>query len=271
MAESIILRSGPRLFTASGGVPIRVPKLVEFPIGVGTGASATYWVGESEPIGQAEATFSELVLLPSSLRSIKVIHRVSAELARHAVIDVVNVLRSALVRRIALALDSVFIAGTGDNDTPLGILNTPGTQSEDYGAGGPTVDDLIDARALAMAANAEPNVWFVHPDDFTTLAKQREDSGAGPGTGQYLLQPDPTEAATMRLLGIPARVSTQVPAGQLVLADMRQVAVARDVDASVAILRETFATTDEVGIRVVSRWDVGLLNPEGVVVLQPAA
>lgn len=40
-----------------------------------------------------------------------------------------------------------------------------------------------------------------------------------------------------------------IPAGYAALADMSQVAVARDVDASVTLLSETYAATDELGIR----------------------
>jgi hypothetical protein len=48
---------------------------------------------------------------------------------------------------------------------------------------------------------------------------------------------------------------------------MSQVAVARDVSPSVTELNELYAKTDGVGLRVVTRYDVGLLHPEGVIVL----
>jgi HK97 family phage major capsid protein len=56
-------------------------------------------------------------------------------------------------------------------------------------------------------------------------------------------------------------------AATAVLADMSQVAVARDVSPTVTVLNELYAKTDEVGLRVVTRYDVGLLYPEGVIVL----
>ena len=37
---------------------------------------------------------------------------------------------------------------------------------------------------------------------------------------------------------------------------MKELAVARDVNADVTILNEKYADTDEIGIRVVSRWDM---------------
>jgi hypothetical protein len=41
-----------------------------------------------------------------------------------------------------------------------------------------------------------------------------------------------------------------------------QIAVARDLAPSVTILTERYAEYDEIGIRVVTRYDLGLLHPK---------
>src|SRR5207245_2366669 len=74
---------------------------------------------------------------------------------------------------------------------------------------------------------------------------------------RYLLEPDPTQATVYRLLGTPFRVTTQMPDDTVILADMSQVAVARDVDVSVRLLDQVEARTDSLALRVVSRWDIG--------------
>lgn len=51
---------------------------------------------------------------------------------------------------------------------------------------------------------------------------------------------------------------------------MSQVAVVRDLNPSVTVLSERYAEYDEIGLRVVCRYDLGLLHPEGVVVLTDA-
>ncbi len=51
------------------------------------------------------------------------------------------------------------------------------------------------------------------------------------------------------------------------LADVSQIAVARDVAPSVTVLTERYAEFDEVGLRVVTPYDLGLLHPEAVAVL----
>ena len=48
---------------------------------------------------------------------------------------------------------------------------------------------------------------------------------------------------------------------------MTQVAVASDNTTSIAILDQLYGDFDQVALRVTARWDIGLLNPEGVVVL----
>lgn len=263
LAESVVLAAGPRIFTTSGGAPIKIPKISVYNLaqGAGTGASATYWKGENELITEADPTYAEVTLLPSNLKSIKVMHRFSNELARLAVVDIANALKAALVRRVALAVDRAFLLGEGTNNTPKGLTNMAGIQTLAYGT--LEVDDIIDAEGLALAANATPSVWFAHPNAYTTLSKQRE----GAGTGAYLLQPSPTEAGVMRLRGLPVRVTTQLPAGTLMLVDTSQVAVGRDLDASVTLLSERYADYDQLALRVVARFDIAALNPEGIVKL----
>ena len=80
------------------------------------------------------------------------------------------------------------------------------------------------------------------------------------------MESDITSGPTYRLFGIPVTV-TKLPEGTAVLADVSQVAVARDEAPSVTILSERYADYDQIGIRVVTRYDLGLLHPEAVIVL----
>jgi HK97 family phage major capsid protein len=191
-AQSTVLRLGPRMFTSSGGSPIRVPKFIDFDVlqrasMTGNGAaSATYevWHGENELITEDEPTFAELVLLPRTMRSIKVIHRISNELARLAVVDVVNAIRDALVRRIALALDVQLIKGDGTSDTPVGLLHMSGRQTHSASL---TIDHALDVVGMALGVDASPTRWLMNPARFIQL-RQLKDLQDRP-----LLQPDPQQ------------------------------------------------------------------------------
>ncbi len=266
LAQAVVFAAGPRQFASQGGVPVRVPKIASF-------ALNDPWRAENTAIAESDPTYGELTLLPSSLKSLKTLHRFSNELARHSVTNIATVLQDALVRRVANALDSAFLTGDGAANTVTGLANQTGVQTM-AAVGTPVVDDLHDAEGKLLGANADPasSVWFMNPRDLVTLRKQRD----GGTTGGYLVQPDPTEAGAYRLLGHRVFVSTQIPAtggvgtneSTILFVDMSQVAVARDQDISVTLLDQTYAANDQLALRVTARFDIGLLNAPAVVVLQ---
>src|SRR5690606_12759306 len=117
-----------------------------------------------------------------------------------------------------------------------------------------TADTFLDALALTTAAEVTPNRWFLNGTDFITVRKLKDNAG------KYLLESDLTKDTTYRLFGIPVTVTNKVPAGSAILADTSQIAVVRDVNPSITVLTERYAEFDEVGIRVVCRYDLGLLH-----------
>ena len=78
----------------------------------------------------------------------------------------------------------------------------------------------------------------------------------------------------LQLFGLPVIITDNIPAvtakNRVALVDMSKVVVARDVDAEVKILDQTWGDYDSIGIRVVSRWDTALLQPEAVTLLTEA-
>ena len=264
-ARAVVLQAGPQVFYSRGGVPLRIPRLDSVTL-------VDPWRSENTLIAETDPTLGEVVLLPSSLKSLKVLHRLSNELARHAVTDIAATLGTALVAEVARAADAAFLTGDGAANTIRGLANATGVQVT-AAVGTPTVDSLYDAELKLMAANGDPStaVWFMAPRSLTSLRKQRE----GAGTGQYLLQPSPTEAGRMMLLGKPVYVSTAIAINQgagtnastIILADMAQVAVGIDAEPAFTILDQTFGDFDQVALRIVARMDIAPLNPAAVVVL----
>ena len=78
----------------------------------------------------------------------------------------------------------------------------------------------------------------------------------------------------LQLFGLPVIITDNIPAvtakNRVALVDMSKVVVARDVDAEVKILDQTWGDYVSIGIRVVSRWDTALLQPEAVTLLTEA-
>lgn len=252
-AASFVLSSGVQIFDTSG--PLRIPKV--------TSGATVGFVGESELIPEGDVDFGEVKLLPSDRKSLKVLIRFSNELLRQSVIGLDAALRTRLVTDVSNALDTALLAGTGANKSITGLINQPGVQAHDWDSG--VADSLLDAIALASAAEVTPNHWFISGADFIALRKLKD------GNGRYLIESDVTKDTTYRLFGIPVTVTNKLPAGKAVLADTSQIAIARDLAPSVTLLSERYAEYDEQAIRVVTRYDLGLLHPEGVIVLTDAA
>lgn len=254
-AASVVLASGPRIFDTSG--VLRIPKLV-------SGSTPTF-VGEGGLIPDtADVDFDELVLMPTERKSIKTILKYTNELVRQSVLGIDAVLKARLVKDVSDALDNALLKGDGTSDTITGFVNQPDVQTAEWDPTDP--DSLMDAIGLAVAAEANPNRWFINGADFIKLRKVKESTGSK----KYVLESDLTMDATYRLLGIPVTVTNKLDEGQAVLADMSQVAIARDIAPSVTVLTERYAEYDQVGLRVVTRYDLGLLHPEGVIVLTVA-
>lgn len=252
--KSVFLSAGPRIFDTDGS-QVRIPKM-----GPATDPS---WHGENELIDEVDPTFDEIVLLPSTMKSVKVITRYSNEMARQSIVALDAALRDRLVTDVADKLDRQLLSATGDGITlPKGLFAYEGVQTIDV-AGALTLDALHDAWGLGLAADVNLNTvkWLISPEDFVALRKLKD------GQNRYMLQPDPTADGVFRLLGAPVIVTKRLPEGSSALIDFSQIAVARDLAPSVKILTERYADYDQQAIRVVARYDAAPLNPEAVITL----
>lgn len=251
-AASVVLAARPTIFDSSE--PLRIPTL--------EAGVDPEWTAENALIAEDEATFGEIALMPSDRKSIKVITRVSNELIRAAKIGVSTVLEQRLVKDVQNKLDTALLVGDGAAKSVTGIFNQAGTTSVNGALDNP--DTFLDALAAAASNEVSPTRFFINGGDFFKLRKIKD------ADGRYLIQDSLAEDVTYSLFGIPVSVSNKVPAGKAALVDMAQVAVVRDIDPQVTVLTERYAEFDQVGIRVVTRYDLGLLHPEGVTIIQPA-
>lgn len=253
-AASVMLASGATIFNSSA--PLRIPRLDSSgPVG---------FVGEGEQIPDTYTVGnSEILLMPTERKSLKAITRVTNELIRMASTGVTQTLQQRLVEDVRTKLDDALLNGTGADNTITGLFNQPGTQKGVLDLADP--DSLLDALALAAASEVTPNRWMFNGADFFTLRKVKDSNG------RYLIQETLQEGVQYQLHGIPVTVSNKVPAGKGALLNTKEVAIVRDIDPQITILTEKYADTDETGIRVVTRYDLGLLRPEGVIILEAAA
>ena len=256
-AQSVFLAAGPRIVDTAG--PLRFPKAAS--------KTTPDWYGQNEQITEDDPSFDEVSLLPSTMKSVKVLTRFSNELARQSVVALDAALRSRLVKDVADVIDTQLLSAGGDGITlPRGLFSYAG-QTLDV-AGPLTLDALIDAEGLALDGNVDPAllVWLMRPREFTNLRKIKD------GADRYQLQPDPTREGGFILFGHRVVVTPRIPAGtagtaRVGLVDFSQIVVARDVAPSVKILDQTFGDFDQQAIRVVARYDAAPVNDDAVIAL----
>ena len=250
-AASVILNSGVKIFDSSE--PLRIPTI--------TGNTNPQWVGENELIPEADnVEFGEIELMPVERKSIKTITRVSNELIRMATIGVNAVLQDKIVNDVTYKLDTELLTGAGVGGAVTGVMNQKGIENAPFDPADP--DTILDALAALAANEVTANRLFLAGADFFTMRKLKDN------TGRYLLQPDPTAAASYRLQGVPVTVTNKLPAGKGFIADMASLAVVRDIAPQVTIDPSRYLEYDQQGIHVVTRYDIGVIRPEGVLILE---
>ena len=256
---STFLAAGPVILDSSS--PVRVPRIVN---GVTAG-----FVAEGAQITDGDVAFDEVTLLPSTLKGLKVLVKLSNELIRTSVVGLEAVLRTRLVTDVANALDAALWDGTGASNTVKGILRATGIATGTLDLTDP--DSLIDGLATAQGNKVNPSHWVMTAASFAKVRKVK----IAVGSKQYVVDPTTIQDGTaLRLLGLPVIITDNIPAvstkNRVALVDMSKVVVARDVDAEVKVLDQTWGDYDSIGIRVVSRWDTALLQSKAVTLLTEA-
>ena len=263
---STFLSSGPVIIDSSDSV--RVPRIVN-------GATAGF-IAEGTQIADGDVAFDEVTLLPSTLKSLKVLVKVSNELIRQSVVGLDAVLQQRLTTDVANALDAALWDGTGASNTIKGILRATGIATGTLDL--TDADSLIDGIATAQGNKVNPTHMVMTSASFAKLRKLKI---AEPGATsdqdfrQYLFDPSGIQGGTaFQIFGLPVIITDNIPAvstkNRVALVDFSKVVVARDVDAQVKILDQTWGDYDSVGIRVVTRYDTAPLQAKAVTLLTEA-
>lgn len=258
--ESTFLAAGPQIFDTSD--QLRIPR-------VASGVTAGF-VGEGVQITDGDVSFDEVTLLPSTLKSLKVLVRFSNEMTRQSVVALDATLKTTLVTNVAEALDKALWDGDGSSNTIKGIFRQTGIATGTLDLADP--DSLIDALAVAQGNHVSPTHWVMTAASFAAIRKVK----VGTSDKRYVIDPSTIQNGTaFQLFGLPVIITDNIPAvstkNRVALVDFSKVAVARDVDAEVKILDQTWGDYDSVGIRVVTRYDVGLLQAKAVTLLTEAS
>jgi HK97 family phage major capsid protein len=272
-ARSVTEALGATVLDGLVGSPVEIARLA-------SGMTAE-WVDENEEKPEDDLSFEKLTLTPHEVAAFG---RVSNRLVMMSNPSIMTLLGNDLTRAIAGAFDIAALRGTGAGAQPVGITNTPGINTHvlagDVGNGAtPTIDDLYDMLYELEADDADMGRmgWALHPRTFNTLRKQRSDSGAAPGTGQYLLQPDVAAPYRGTMIGFPFRMTTRLPinltkggsvdCSELLFGNWEDLLLARWGTLEIRTTQDagTAFRYNQTWIRASMLGDVGLRHPESFV------
>lgn len=252
---STFLSLGATIYDTAG--PLRLPFVPVYP------DTPVAMTGEAEPIPTLSADTRELQMLPSTMKSFKLIDRYSNELARASFVNLDAVLRSSLIAKVAALVDEQLLGTTGDGVTaPKGLGAYAGVQ--ELPVGGPlTIQHVLDAHGLMLEADAKTEglTLLMRPSDYMVIRSHQDPIGGG-----YVVVPDVQRGGlVVPLLGAKVVMSKRIAEGTAYLLDPKAIAVARDVESKVRVLGELYQATGEVGISIETRLDAIPVVPDAIV------
>jgi HK97 family phage major capsid protein len=150
--------------------------------------------------------------LASTVRSVTASGRMAAAriaVSRRLLLNA-SELESALLAEVSAAvadlLEAGFIAGSGSQNEPLGLLSTPGTGSQPFAGSIPTYSELMGMVELAGDADADLRrcVFLLHPSTLADLLKAQIDADGGEVVVNY-------SEGLHRIAGFPVYATRHVP------------------------------------------------------------
>lgn len=213
------------------------------------------WRLESGNVATSDLTFRAVVAAPKSLAFM---FKVSRELLQDAA-NMQEALITACSQAMAKELDRAGLRGSGTNPEPRGIKNTTGINTVTNGANGTALATYANFVS-ALQANAEadapaPTAAIMSPRSMMQLA------GLVDSTGQPLAKPEIMK--DLRFI-----MSTQVPnnittgtsndTSEIYVGNFSQMAFIMREQFSIAMLKELYAGTGEIGFVCHVRADVAI-------------
>lgn len=178
----------------------------------GTGA----WLSEGEAAPTDGATIDSVTATPHCAAARLALSRRVRNGARE---DVEAAVLRELKQCVAAVLEAGFLVGTGSDDQPLGLLNTPGIGTETFAGAVPTLAELV--AMIEDYADADGDLaaaqWLLHPSDLADLLKAQVDADGGELIVQYI-------DGAHRICGLPVMTTRHLSEGKHLLLDPSAVA-----------------------------------------------
>lgn len=204
VAEPIVQSLGARVISGLTGNVI-LPKASS------TTATWTDEVDSGSALSEQTMTLGSVSLSPKRIASYS---EYSRQLLQTASFSVEELLRTDLVRSLALGIDQAALQGTGSSNQPTGVLNASGINTQ---SGGQTWQNMLDAEADVMNDHALAGslAYLTTPSVMATLKA----TDKGTDTGQFIW-------ANNQINGVPAYATTQMGStAQTLFGDFSQIII----------------------------------------------
>lgn len=172
--------------------------------------TTAYWIGEGLPITESEGTFDKISLSPKKLAVLSKVTYEMIHQACEACLDLELLMRSRLIRGMALKLDQAIGFGTGIGEEPLGILSHPEVLNIVLGVNGSALDwnAVINMQAEIDGANAMMDGSFKYIFNSRTKARLMQTLDHSTGSGGWIWQNNNNRGS---VAGYEALCSNQIP------------------------------------------------------------
>lgn len=166
-----------------------------------------YWVGEKQTIPESEGAFDKIAMSPKKLA---VITKATFEMLQQSSIDLEALMRSRLLRGLALELDRTIGFGTGIGAQPLGIVSHPEVRSITLGTNGGALDwaAVVAMQTELFSRNATGSFGYILNE--RTRGKLMTTLDQNTGGGRWIWQSNGMSNEGY-IAGYRAHCSNQIP------------------------------------------------------------
>lgn len=261
--EAIIDLLSPQSVAMASGIGVyridttktRIPRFTDLPV--------AEWIPE---LGAFPKSAPGIEMVDVEPPKVGLVSPLSIEVFEDLTPLAVSMIQVQLLRAIALAYDKGILFGSGENDEPLGVANTPG-----IGSASAALTDLsafAEAIAELFASDARPMALAMNPLDIGTLLQLVEFTGASesniPLWKDAITGPS---GLSLPYFKVPIWPTKACPQGSALMYDPATVIAVLRRDADIAIDPYYGFDTGEVGLRVYLRGDVVVGQAAGAVLI----
>jgi len=256
-AQSSVLQAGAGIIAIENGAK-------DFTYAAVDSVPSASWRAESAAIAESDPVFRGVIAAPKSLAFY---FKISRELLMDGQ-GIEQALNQAIAQSFALSLDAAALRGSGTAPTPRGLLNTTGVHAISSGAAGSVLTNyskLFDGVAAILGSDHPmPTAAIMHPRSLVKLGSLLDT------TNQPMQVPGMlTNVKLLQTSQIPVNltVGASTDCSEIYLGDFTQLQYIMRESVSIALLREAFATTGELGFVGHVRCDVAVLRPKAFAII----